>query len=92
MDMHSADHLVMCLGDFNGHIGICIVLEISSLLSKNYPGRHTDGFHMVHGGYCVGQRYLEGRALLQCGLEKDLYVKYVVKERGKEEGDILNGR
>ena len=45
-DMHSADDLVMCLGDFNEHVG-----------------RHIDGFYGVHGGYCVGQRNLEGRML-----------------------------
>ena len=42
-DMHSADDLVMCLGDFNKHVV-----------------RHIDVSDGVHGGYCVGQRNLEG--------------------------------
>ena len=54
--MHNAGDLVICLGDFCGHIG-----------------RHMDGFDGVHGGYCVGQRNLEGRMLQFC-LEKELCV------------------
>ena len=39
-DMHSAGDLVMCLGDFNGHVGM-----------------HID---VIHGGFGVGKRNLEG--------------------------------
>ena len=35
-------------------------------------GRHIDGFYFVHGGYGVGQMNLEGRMLLEFGLEKEL--------------------
>ena len=41
--VHSSDDLVMCLGDFNGHVG-----------------RYIDDIDVVHGGYGVGQRNLEG--------------------------------
>ena len=37
-------------------------------------GRHIDGFVGVHGGYGVGQMYLEGRMLLQFCLWKKLCV------------------
>ena len=54
--------------------------------------RHIDGLDGVHGGYGVGQRNLEGRMLLKFSQEKELCVKYMGKERGKEEGDIQNGQ
>ena len=47
LDMHYADDLIMCLGDFN---------------------RHTGGH--IHGGYCIGQRNLEGRMLY-------IYIIYI---------------
>ena len=55
--MHSTDALVMCLGDFNGHLG-----------------RHIGEFDVVHSGYGVSQRNLEGGMLLEFCLEKELYV------------------
>ena len=41
---------------------------------NGHVGRHADGLDRVHGGYCVGQRNLEGRMLLEFCLEKELYV------------------
>ena len=32
---------------------------------NGHVGRHIDDFNGVHGGYCVGQRNLEGRMLLE---------------------------
>ena len=60
--------IVMCLGDFNGHVG-----------------RHVEG---VHGGYGVGNQRNFTRVL---SVEGIMCVKYMVYERGKEEGDIENG-
>ena len=51
-DRHSVGDLVICLGEFNGHVGWYI-----------------DGCDGVHGGYGMGQRYLEGRMLLEFCLE-----------------------
>ena len=51
--MHSADELVMCLVDFNGHMG-----------------RNIDRFDAIRGGYCVGQKNLEGKMLSQLALKK----------------------
>ena len=53
--MHSVSDVVMCLGDFYGHVG-----------------RRIDGSDVVHGGYGVGQRNLEGQILLEFCLEKEL--------------------
>ena len=39
-----------------------------------YVGRHIDGFNVVHRGYGVCQRNLEGRMLLEFFLEKELCV------------------
>ena len=55
-------------------------------------GRHIDGFDGVHGGNGVGQRNLEGRMLLEFCLEKELCVSNTWLKRGKDEGDIQNGR
>ena len=41
---------------------------------NGHVGRHIDGFDVVHGGYGVGQRNLEGRTLLEFCLEKELCV------------------
>ena len=46
--MQSVDNLVICLGDFNGHIAWYI----------------HNGFDGVCGGYCAVQRNLDGRMLL----------------------------
>ena len=70
-DIHSVGDLVMCLGDFNGHVG-----------------RHIDGFDGVHRRYGLSQKNLEERMLLVLSEEGIMCVKYVVYERGKEEGDI----
>ena len=45
--------LIMCLGDFNGHVG------------RHIDGFHIDGVDGVHEGYGVCQRSLEGRMLLE---------------------------
>ena len=45
---------------------------------------------MVHGGYGVGRRNLDGRMLLEFFLEKELYVSNIWFKR--EEGEIENGR
>ena len=37
-------------------------------------GRYIDGFDGINGGYGVIQRNLERGMLLECGLEKELYV------------------
>ena len=60
--------------------------------NNGHVGRHIDGFDGVHGGYGIGQRNMEGRMLLVFCLEMEICVKYIVKERGKEEGGIQNGR
>ena len=58
---------------------------------NGHTGRHIDGLDGVHWGHGIGQRNLKGRMLLELCLEKELCVKYMVLERGKEEGDIQNG-
>ena len=73
-EMHYADRLVMCLGDFNERVG-----------------RHIDDFYGMRGGYGVGQRKLEGIMLLVLYVEGIMCIKYMIKERGKAEGDIQNG-
>ena len=73
--MLSADDLVICLCDFNGHVG-----------------RHIDGFDGDHGWYSIGERNLEGRMLLEFCLEKELCVSNTWFKRGKEKGEIQNGR
>ena len=41
---------------------------------SRHVGRHIDRFDGVHGGYCVGQRNLEGRMSLELCLEKESCV------------------
>ena len=41
---------------------------------NGHVGRHIYGFNGVHGGYCVGQRNLDGRMLLLFCREKELCV------------------
>ena len=72
--MHSAGDLVICLIDYNGHVGW-----------------HIDGFNGIHEGYGVDQINLEGIMLEFCQ-GKELCVKYIVYERGKEAGNFQNGR
>ena len=48
---------------------------------NGHIGRHIDGFDEVHGGHAIS--VLSGDGIM-C-------VKYMVYERGKEEGDIQNG-
>ena len=67
--MHSAEDLVMCSGEFNGHVG-----------------RHIDGFSGVHRWYCVGQRNLEGRMLLEFCLEKELRMPNTWSKRERKRG------
>ena len=74
--------------------GICIVYWLSYVLGdiNGHIGRHADGFDGINGEYDLGKRNLEGRILLEFCMEKELCVKYMVQERGKEEDDIQNGR
>ena len=37
-------------------------------------GTHIDGCHLIHDRDGVGNRNLEGRMLLECFLEKALYI------------------
>ena len=60
--------------------------------------KHIDGFDRVHGGYDIGRRNLRGRMLLECCLEKELYMsntwckreekRKVTFKMGKNETDI----
>ena len=70
----------------DGIVGVDVMVK-DELCEK--VSRHIDRFHGVHEGYGVDQRNLGGRMLLVLPVE--LCVKYVVSERGKEDG-IQTGR
>ena len=69
-DMHSADKLLMSLGDINGHMGRCI------------DGFH--GVHGVHGGHAVGERNIEEKILFEFCLEKELCVSNTLSKKEKK--------
>ena len=74
--------------------GICIlqvILAICLVDFNGHVGRHIDGFDGAYGRYGVGQWNLEKRMLLVLSGEEIMCGKYMVKERGKEEGGIQNG-
>ena len=79
--MHSADELVICLVDFNGHMG-----------------RNIDA---IRGGYCGGQKNLEGKMLSQLALKKKfidfkcyfyryIYIYIIVTTKEFSENKVLN--
>ena len=55
---------------------------------NGYVSRHIDGLDGVHGGDGEGHRNFEEKMLLVARPQKQLCVKYVLQERGKEEDDI----
>ena len=55
-----------------------------------YVERHK--FHGHHEGYCIGQKYLEGRMLPEFCPENELCISNKWNERQEEEGDIQNWR
>ena len=60
--------------------GMCILqmIKLCAWVTNGHVGGHIDGFDVVHGGFGVGRRNLEGRILLEFCLEKELCVKYMV--------------
>ena len=45
---------------------------------NGHVGRHIDGIDGAHGGYCVGQRNLEGKMLPDFSGERFICAKYMV--------------
>ena len=89
--MHSAGDLVMCLGEFSGHVGRNIYgcdwvhggnsIEHIDGCDGVHGGNsieHIDGCDGVHGGNSIEQRNLEGRMLFEFCVDKELFVSYMI--------------
>ena len=59
---------------------------------NGHIGKEVDGFEVVHGGFGIGKRNVEGRLLLEFCVEKNLCVGNSCFKRKDSKRVIFNGR